>query len=181
MTENDDTGISGRTAFLGLGAYFFGLLAVKLHLGFWPAFFTATAITGLCGFSIGIPALRLSRPYSIFISYSRLRCVDGIHTFYGTFEALRGVSLDVNDGEVVTIPGANGTGKSTLLRTISALIRPPLGSIYYNGKRIDEMTPDAIVKLGISHCPEGRMLFPEMPVYKNLELGAYVRRKTAVW
>ena len=103
--------------------------------------------------------------------------VEGIHTFYGTFEALRGVSLDVNAGQVVTILGANGAGKSTLLRTISGLIRPTLGSIHYNEERINETTPDVIVKLGISHCPEGRMLFPEMPVYKNLELGAYVRRK----
>jgi branched-chain amino acid transport system ATP-binding protein len=103
--------------------------------------------------------------------------VDALHTLYGTFEALRGVSLDVNVGEVVTILGANGAGKSTLLRTISGLIRPALGSIHYNEERIDEITADAIVKLGISHCPEGRMLFPDMPVYKNLELGAYVRRR----
>jgi branched-chain amino acid transport system ATP-binding protein len=103
--------------------------------------------------------------------------VDGIHTRYGTFEALRGVSLELNAGEVVTILGANGAGKSTLLRTISGLIRPTLGSIHYNEERINEIPPDAIVDLGISHCPEGRMLFPEMPVYKNLELGAYVRRR----
>jgi len=103
--------------------------------------------------------------------------VDAIHTFYGTFEALRGVALDVNPGEVVTLLGANGAGKSTLLRTISGLLQPTLGNIRYNEERIDGVTPDAIVKLGISHCPEGRMLFPEMPVYKNLELGAYVRRK----
>jgi branched-chain amino acid transport system ATP-binding protein len=106
-----------------------------------------------------------------------LLSVDGIHTFYGTFEALRGVSLDVNAGEVVTILGANGAGKSTLLRTISGLIRSRSGNIHYDGERINGITPEAIVKLGISHCPEGRMLFPEMPVYKNLELGAYVRRK----
>jgi len=103
--------------------------------------------------------------------------VAGIYTFYGTFEALRGVSLDVDEGEVVTILGANGAGKSTLLRTISGLLRPASGNIQYNKERLNETTPDAIVELGISHCPEGRMLFPEMPVYKNLELGAYVRRK----
>ena len=103
--------------------------------------------------------------------------IDAIHTFYGTFEALRGVALDVNLGEVVTLLGANGAGKSTLLRTISGLLRPALGHIRYNEERIDGIAPDAIVKLGISHCPEGRMLFPEMAVYKNLELGAYVRRK----
>src|SRR3972149_5032602 len=103
--------------------------------------------------------------------------VEEVHSFYGTFEALRGVSLDVKAGEVVTILGANGAGKSTLLRTISGLIRSRSGNIHYQGERINGVTPEAIVKLGISHCPEGRMLFPEMPVYKNLELGAYVRRK----
>jgi branched-chain amino acid transport system ATP-binding protein len=103
--------------------------------------------------------------------------LDGIRTCYGTFEALKGVSLEVNTGEVVTILGANGAGKSTLLRTISGLIRPSSGSIHYNGERIEQTAPDTIVQLGISHCPEGRMLFPEMPVYKNLEMGAYVRRR----
>jgi len=103
--------------------------------------------------------------------------VDEIHVCHGAFEALRGVSLEVNAGEAVTILGANGAGKSTLLKTISGLIRPDCGMIQYNGNRIDHMAPDMIVKLGISHCPEGRMLFPEMPVCKNLELGAYVRRK----
>ncbi len=103
--------------------------------------------------------------------------VEKIHVFYGAFEALRGVSLEVNPGEVVTILGANGAGKSTLLKTISGLIRPAEGGIRFNRRRIDQMAPELIVKLGISHCPEGRMLFPEMPVYKNLELGAYIRRK----
>src|SRR4030042_489552 len=103
--------------------------------------------------------------------------VDGIRTFFGTFEALREVSLEVDNGEVVTILGANGAGKTTLLKTISGLLWPASGSIHYNAEPLDKATPDTIVKLGISHCPEGRMLFPEMPVYKNLELGAYVRRK----
>ena len=102
--------------------------------------------------------------------------VEGIHTFYGSFEALKGVSLEVSEGEIITILGANGAGKSTLLRTISGLLHPTVGTISFNGKRIDGVPPDTIVKLGISQCPEGRMLFPEMPVYKNLELGAYVRR-----
>jgi branched-chain amino acid transport system ATP-binding protein len=103
--------------------------------------------------------------------------VDGIHVFYGAFEALRGVSLEVKTGQVATILGANGAGKTTLLQTISGLIRPAKGRIRFNGNRIDQITPDRIVKLGVSHCPEGRMLFPDMPVYKNLELGAYVQRK----
>ncbi|HJX34858.1 MAG TPA: ABC transporter ATP-binding protein [Desulfatiglandales bacterium] len=103
--------------------------------------------------------------------------VEAIHVFHGAFAALRDVSLEVNAGEVVAILGANGAGKSTLLKTISGLMRPSLGSILFNGTPIDKMPPDSIVRLGISHCPEGRMLFPEMPVYKNLELGAYVRKK----
>ena len=103
--------------------------------------------------------------------------IEKIHSHYGKFEALRGVSLEVSEGEVVTILGANGAGKSTLLRNISGLKRPSSGSIHFEGKRIDPIAPDAIVKLGISQCPEGRLLFPEMPVFKNLELGAYVRRK----
>jgi branched-chain amino acid transport system ATP-binding protein len=103
--------------------------------------------------------------------------VEAINTSYGTFQALRGVSLEVNAGEVVTVLGANGAGKSTLLKTISGLIRPTSGKIEFDGRRIDTLLPDTIVHLGVSHCPEGRLLFPDMPVHKNLELGAYVRRK----
>jgi branched-chain amino acid transport system ATP-binding protein len=106
-----------------------------------------------------------------------LLSVDGIETFYGTFQALRCISLEVDSGEVVTILGANGAGKTTLLRTISGLVSPAAGSIRLNGEPLDNVAPDAIVKRGISQCPEGRMLFPEMSVHKNLELGAYVRRK----
>ena len=105
--------------------------------------------------------------------------VDAIQTCYGTFQALRDVSLEVDAGEVVTILGANGSGKTTLLRTISGLVAPASGSIQFNGERLDGVAPDAVVKLGISLCPEGRMLFPEMSVQKNLELGAYVHRKKA--
>jgi branched-chain amino acid transport system ATP-binding protein len=103
--------------------------------------------------------------------------VEGVQTCYGTFQAIREVSLNVDVGEVVTILGANGAGKTTLLRTISGLTSPTLGSITFDGERIDEMAPDVIVRRGISLCPEGRMLFPELTVQKNLELGAYVRRK----
>jgi len=106
-----------------------------------------------------------------------LLSVDAIQTRYGTFQALRDVSLQVDAGEVVTILGANGSGKTTLLRTISGLVAPASGSIQFNGERLDRVAPDVIVKLGISLCPEGRMLFPEMSVQKNLELGAYVHRK----
>jgi branched-chain amino acid transport system ATP-binding protein len=102
--------------------------------------------------------------------------VEDVHTFYGSFEALRGVSLEVDVGEVVTILGANGAGKTTLLRTISGLMWPASGSVQYSGQRLDRVAPNVIVKRGISLCPEGRMLFPEMPVHKNLDLGAYVFR-----
>ncbi|MBN2040541.1 MAG: ABC transporter ATP-binding protein [Spirochaetes bacterium] len=103
--------------------------------------------------------------------------IENIHVLHGAFEALSGVSLEIKSGEIVTILGANGAGKSTLLKTISGLIRAAEGSIQFNDKKINSLLPDAIVKLGISHCPEGRLLFPEMPLYKNLELGAYVIRR----
>ena len=101
----------------------------------------------------------------------------GIRTIYGAFEALRDISLEVDTGEVVTLLGANGAGKTTLLRTISGLVSPARGQIRYDGQGINKITPDAMVKKGISHCPEGKMLFPEMTVQKNLEMGAYCRRK----
>lgn len=104
--------------------------------------------------------------------------VEAIRTCYGTFQALRDVSLEVDAGEVVTILGANGAGKTTLLRSISGLVPPDSGNILFDGERLHRIAPDAIVKLGVSLCPEGRMLFPELSVQKNLELGAYVHRKT---
>lgn len=103
--------------------------------------------------------------------------VDSIHVFHGTFEALRGVSLEVKAGNLITILGANGAGKSTLLKTISGLLHPSKGNILFNEIPIDRMASNLIVKLGISHCPEERMLFSDLPVYKNLQLGAYVLRK----
>jgi branched-chain amino acid transport system ATP-binding protein len=106
-----------------------------------------------------------------------LLSVEGIQTCYGAFQALRDVSLEVDTGEVVTILGANGAGKTTLLRTISGLVSPASGAIRFGGEPLSGVVPDAIVKLGISHCPEGRMLFPELTVQKNLELGAYVHRR----
>jgi branched-chain amino acid transport system ATP-binding protein len=106
-----------------------------------------------------------------------LLSVEGIQTFYGTFQALRSVSLEVDAGEVVTILGANGAGKTTLLRTISGLVAHTSGGIRFDRQQIDRVAPDVIVKLGVSHCPEGRMLFPELTVQKNLELGAYVHRR----
>ncbi len=117
---------------------------------------------------------RLSRRIS---GLDVLLSVEGIQTCYGTFQAIRDVTLEVDAGEVVTILGANGAGKTTLLRTISGLASPASGAIRFGGERLDGVAPDAIVKRGISHCPEGRMLFPELTVQKNLELGAYVHRR----
>jgi branched-chain amino acid transport system ATP-binding protein len=101
--------------------------------------------------------------------------VDGIHTYYGSIEALRGVSLEVAAGEVVTIIGSNGAGKSTTLRSISGLSPPRTGSIRFDGADISTMPPSRIVGLGISQVPEGRRCFPRMSVRENLELGAYLR------
>jgi branched-chain amino acid transport system ATP-binding protein len=101
--------------------------------------------------------------------------VDGIHTYYGSIEALRGVSLEVAAGEVVTMIGSNGAGKSTTLRSISGLSPPRTGSIRFDGKEISTVPPSRIVELGISQVPEGRRCFPRMSVRENLELGAYLR------
>jgi branched-chain amino acid transport system ATP-binding protein len=99
-----------------------------------------------------------------------------IHTFYGTIEALKGISLEVNEGEIVTLIGSNGAGKSTTLRSISGLTPPREGSIRFDGEEIGETPPQDIVQRGISQAPEGRRIFDRMSVHENLELGAYLRR-----
>jgi branched-chain amino acid transport system ATP-binding protein len=98
-----------------------------------------------------------------------------ISSAYGSVEALRGVTLHVDAGEVVTLLGANGAGKSTTLRTISGLIQPTTGEIWFEGHRIDTMSPEQIVRLGISHVPEGRRIFPGLTVRENIMLGATSR------
>ncbi len=98
-----------------------------------------------------------------------------VEAFYGRAQALRGISMEVGEGELIAILGANGAGKTTLLRTISGLTESRKGTIEFLGKRIDKLPPERIVRLGISHCPEGRKLFPQLTVFKNLMLGAYVR------
>jgi branched-chain amino acid transport system ATP-binding protein len=102
--------------------------------------------------------------------------VKDLHTFYGNIEALKGVSLEVDEGEVVTLIGSNGAGKSTTLRSISGLTPPREGSIRFEDSEIGETPPQDIVQLGISQAPEGRKIFPRMNVRENLELGAYLRR-----
>jgi branched-chain amino acid transport system ATP-binding protein len=103
-----------------------------------------------------------------------------ISTFYGSIQALKGISIAVEEGEIVTLIGANGAGKSTTLRSISGLTPPREGSIRFDGKEIGETAPQEIVKLGISQAPEGRRVFPRMSVRENLELGAFLRRDAAV-
>ena len=102
--------------------------------------------------------------------------VQDLHTYYGNIAALKGISLEVNDGEVVTLIGSNGAGKSTTLRSISGLTPPREGTIKFDGKEIGETSPQEIVRLGISQAPEGRRCFSRMSVRENLELGAYLRR-----
>lgn len=99
-----------------------------------------------------------------------------IHIHYGKIEALKGISLELNQGEIVSLIGANGAGKSTALMAISGIIKPSKGHIEFEGKRIDSIFPDAIVRLGISQVPEGRRIFPRLTVKENLSLGAYLRR-----
>lgn len=98
--------------------------------------------------------------------------------YYGVIHALKDISLTVNEGEIVTLIGANGAGKTTALRSISGLIRAAKGELYFHGEQINRMSAQEIVKKGISHVPEGRRIFPEMTVLENLELGAYLRKDT---
>jgi branched-chain amino acid transport system ATP-binding protein len=105
--------------------------------------------------------------------------VNDINVFYGNIQALKGISLEVNEGEIVTLIGANGAGKSTLLKTLSGLLKPKSGTIEYLGGTISGMAPQAIVKAGISHVPEGRRVFSNMSVEENLELGAYTRKDSS--
>jgi branched-chain amino acid transport system ATP-binding protein len=99
-----------------------------------------------------------------------------VNTYYGAVHALRGVSLKVEEGEIVTLIGSNGAGKTTTLRTISGLERARSGSITLNGQSIESLPPHQIVALGISHAPEGRRVFARMSVRENLEMGAFLRR-----
>jgi branched-chain amino acid transport system ATP-binding protein len=102
--------------------------------------------------------------------------VEDIHTYYGNIEALKGISLTVEEGEIVTLIGSNGAGKSTTLRSISGLTPPREGSIKFDGREVGETPAEEVVKLGISLSPEGRHIFPRMTVQENLDLGAYLRR-----
>ena len=105
--------------------------------------------------------------------------IDNIHVYYGAIHALKGVSLEVHKGEIVTLIGANGAGKSTTLRTVSGLLAPKSGSISFLGENIAGIPAHEIVKHGISQVPEGRRIFAEMSVQENLEMGAFTRKDKA--
>lgn len=102
--------------------------------------------------------------------------VRNIETYYGPIMAIKGISLEVRQGDIVAILGANGSGKTTILKTISGVMDPQKGSIEFNGKRIDGLDPSQIVALGISHVPEGREIFCDLTVRDNLMMGSYLRK-----
>lgn len=105
--------------------------------------------------------------------------LQNVHVYYGVIHALKGISLEVNEGEIVTLIGSNGAGKSTSLKTISGLLRPKEGNITFNGVDLSRVQPQEIVAKGISQVPEGRHVFTNMTVLENLELGAYLRNDKA--
>jgi branched-chain amino acid transport system ATP-binding protein len=106
--------------------------------------------------------------------------IDDLHTYYDNIEALKGISLTVDEGEIVTLIGSNGAGKSTTLRSISGLTPPRTGSIRFEGREISRMPPQNVVRLGISQSPEARRCFQRMTVRENLDMGAYLRRDAEI-
>ena len=105
-----------------------------------------------------------------------LLTVSNVETYYGPILAIRGVSFDVPKGGIVTILGANGAGKTTVLKTVSGVMDPQKGNVVFEGREIQRMDPDKVMRLGISHVPEGREVFPFLSVRENLNMGAYTRR-----
>lgn len=106
--------------------------------------------------------------------------IDNINTYYGNVHALKGINLQINKGEIVTLIGSNGAGKTTTLSTITGLVKPSVGKIVFKDKDITKLEPSEIVKLGISLSPEGREVFPALTVEENLELGAFTRKEKNV-
>jgi len=102
--------------------------------------------------------------------------IENLNVNYGAIKAVRGISLEVKEKSIVTLIGANGAGKTTTLRTISGLLKPVSGKIFFEGQDITNMSPDKIVELGICQSPEGRMIFSNLTVKENLEMGAYTRK-----
>ncbi|WP_428487319.1 ABC transporter ATP-binding protein [Rhodopila sp.] len=105
--------------------------------------------------------------------------VNSVETFYGPIQAIRGVTIDVDAGQIVTVLGANGAGKTTVLRTISGVLDPERGQVVFDGQDIARLPPDQVMRRGICHVPEGRETFPFLTVRENLMMGAYTRRDTA--
>ena len=106
--------------------------------------------------------------------------VDDIHVYYGSIHAVKGVSFEVNEGEVVTLIGANGAGKSTVLNTVSGLLHPRTGSVRFLDQDLKGVTPHKVVERGLAQVPEGRRIFLQMTVEENLEMGAYTQPKSSV-
>lgn len=107
---------------------------------------------------------------------SYLLSTKDLHVHYDKVESLKGISIDVTESNIVTILGSNGAGKTTTVRTISGLVKPSAGEIWFKGERIDKLLPFQVLQRGIAHVPEGRGLYPYMSVYDNLMMGAYLRR-----
>lgn len=105
--------------------------------------------------------------------------VNNLHVNYGAITAVKGVSFTINQGEIVTLIGANGAGKSTILKTLSGLLKPSQGTITYQGQELSKLSAPKIVAQGISQVPEGRHVFPEMTVKENLQMGAYLRKDSS--
>jgi branched-chain amino acid transport system ATP-binding protein len=105
--------------------------------------------------------------------------VRDLHVHYGAVEAVKGVSFQINAGEIISLIGANGAGKSTILRALTGLVRPSSGTIEFHGQSLVGLAPHQIIRLGIGHVPEGRRLFPKMSVMENLKMGAYLRKNKA--
>ncbi len=105
--------------------------------------------------------------------------LENVEVYYGKIHALKGISLAVNQGELVALIGSNGAGKSTTLRTISGILRPRQGSVTYDGTRLDKVPPHQIVQMGLAQCPEGRHIFTRLTVQENLRLGAVTRKDSA--
>ncbi len=101
--------------------------------------------------------------------------ISNIETFYGNIRALKGVSMEISEGEIITLIGANGAGKTTTLMSVSGITPPRFGEIHFMGEAIHRMSPDRIVSLGICHVPEGRRIFPYLTVMENLDMGAFLR------
>jgi branched-chain amino acid transport system ATP-binding protein len=110
------------------------------------------------------------------IEDSKLLEIDSLNVYYGAIHALKGISFYIKKGEIVTLIGANGAGKSTTINTVSGLLKPKKGTITFEGKRLDRLPPHKIVESGISQAPEGRKIFPNLSTLENLDLGAYCRK-----